>query len=120
MYFRSPQLQSTFGTSITATAQVTTSEHRGVYKATVHPHLHLRGVGRVGGKSIIDGIEHAQDEIDSINTNGRVRGVACVCSMRRAPLTGIIGGKRCLLSVCFRFFSTSESKKKSTCATMHE
>ena len=28
--FRSPQLQSTFGTSIIATAQVTTSEHRGV------------------------------------------------------------------------------------------
>ena len=25
----------------------------------------------------------------------------------------------CLLSVCFRFFPTSESKK-STCATMHE
>ena len=29
-------------------------------------------------------------------------------------------GVRCLFDVCFRFFATSESKKKSTCATMHE
>ena len=30
-------------------------------------------------KSIMDGIERAQDEIDLIDTNGRVRGVACLC-----------------------------------------
>ena len=35
--------QSTFGTSIIATALVTTSETEGC-KATVHSHLHLRGV----------------------------------------------------------------------------
>ena len=33
-------------------------------EATVHSHLHLRGVGRLGGKSIIGGIERAQDEMD--------------------------------------------------------
>ena len=37
--------------------------------------------------------------------------------MRRAPSTGIIGGEWCLFSVCFRFFPTSGSKMKSTCAT---
>ena len=32
----------------------------------------------------------------------------------------IIGGERCLFSVCFRFFSTSERKKSTAFATMHE
>ena len=84
-------------------------------EATVHSRLYLRGVGTLGGKSFIGGVEPAQDEMDSINTNGRVRGVACVYRMRRAPSAGIIGrsGAYCLVYV-FAFFPTSESKKKST------
>ena len=95
--------------SITATAHPSYNirTQRGVKRqCTLTYIIYLRGVGRLGGKSNIGGIERAQDEIDKINTNGRVREVfhSMCLQYAESAFDGYNGRGRFLFSVRFRFF----------------